>query len=240
MNAAEAAQNTLCAIAARTTTAAPATGAVSFPLRRHWRLWLALSIGGFIGYHALLIAALVVRFEGIPNYITVFTLSRNYALIWRGTPALSDALSIMAQEPWLEIGYRDPEYFNIAEWSFMLLPVRCLAVAITAMLMATTLVLALRRDGGEACPSPATRRACVVASGVGGGLLGLTNATLTWVVCCATPSWIVLLSMFGVSIGFAQALKPLDGVLALTGFVLCALAIALLVQSMRRARPAFR
>jgi hypothetical protein len=48
----------------------------------------------------------------------------------------------------------------------------------------------------------------------------LANATLFWVVCCATPTWVVALAMLGVSVSVAFVLEPLGPLLTAAGLAL--------------------
>ncbi len=208
-------------------------GTVIATVKQHRKLWWALTGASFALYYVVLLVALIVRFGALPNYVVVYELGHNYAQILRHTPALSDALQIMTDEPWLEIGYRDAAYFNIAEWSFMLMPLHVLATIIAACLLATAWVLAVALP--PQCRSR-SYRSYLSAAGAGAGLLGVANATLTWVVCCATPSWVVLLSMLGISTGIAQFVEPLGPGLIAAGFLLCVGAIAFETWAIERAR----
>ena len=59
-------------------------------------------------------------------------------------------------------------------------------------------------------------------SALGGGtlLVAMTNVTLSWVVCCATPSWVVGLAMLGLGVSTSLALESLGLGLSIAGFVL--------------------
>jgi hypothetical protein len=58
------------------------------------------------------------------------------------------------------------------------------------------------------------------AAGISSSFIGLTSATLTWVVCCATPSWTVALAMLGMSSSVALLLEPLGVLMTVTGLCL--------------------
>jgi hypothetical protein len=144
-----------------------------------------------------------------------------YAQIWQGTPSMIDALHIMAEEPIFETGYLVPS-FGVAEWSLTVtLPnlVQVLLVAILIVVFAAVWLEA-RHTACRTCKGGAA------VAGAGVGILGLCSACLTWVVCCATPSWIVALSLLGMSLSVAQAVQPLDRLLVIIGMALLVLAIA--------------
>jgi len=189
---------------------------------RHWRRWLAISAGFVVLYYAGLLLFTVLRFREVPNYVELYDVLGSYRQILRGTPALSDAWPILLDEAWLETGFKDPHYYGVATWSYVLIPPKMLIVLLAGALLATVLVLAARsRDA--ACPGA---RAPYAAAALGSAFIGLTGATLTWVVCCATPSWVVALTMLGMSTSLALWLDPLGGTLTASGLLLLAGAIA--------------
>jgi hypothetical protein len=189
---------------------------------RHWLRFTTAAVGLCGLYYAGLIAVMAVRLGQTPNYGRLYDVLGAYALIWSSTPSTTDALAIMAEEPVFEIGYKMPE-FGISEWSLMVGIPNVLQVLASAALIATFMVMSTvaRR---AACP---LRRPAVAAAGTGAGMLALCSASLTWVVCCATPSWVVALSLLGVSLPLAQALGPFDLAFLAAGTVVAATAIAL-------------
>jgi len=50
----------------------------------------------------------------------------------------------------------------------------------------------------------------------------MSSATLSWVVCCATPTWVVSLAMLGMSASLALWLEPLGDFITISGFLLLA------------------
>ena len=204
----------------------------SLPLRvLHERigLWLAISSVLTLGYYAALLGAMMLRFTVIPNYGHVYDAPSAYWTIWTSTPSTRDALRIMADEPLFELGYAMPE-FGIAEWSLTVTLPNLLRVSLVAGLLAcfALLVAASRRAG---CPT--SRRSAVAASG-GAGVLALCSASLTWVVCCATPSWIVALSILGVGLSVADAVEPFEHALLALGLAATFAAIALQARALAR------
>jgi hypothetical protein len=194
-------------------------------------LWLAIALGSVVAYHALLLAAMVVRFGHAPNFVKVYDVVESYRLTFSGTPSLRDALVIAAAEPWVDIGFLSPQW-KIAEWSLMILPPQFLLVTLVSCLLATYCVVALAaRDA----PCRYASKTATLSAGLGTGLIAATNATLFWVVCCATPTWIVGLAMLGVSVSVAFLLEPLGPFLTAGGIALLAWAIA--AQARRLAAP---
>lgn len=189
---------------------------------RHWQRWLAISAGFVVLYYAGLLLFTVLRFREVPNYVELYDVLGSYRQILHGTPAWSDAWPILLDEAWLETGFKDPHYYGVATWSYVLIPPKMLVVLLAGALLATVLVLAARsRDA--ACP---VSKAPYAAAALGSAFIGLTGATLTWVVCCATPSWVVALTMLGMSTSLALWLDPLGGALTASGLLLLAGAIA--------------
>ena len=126
---------------------------------------------------------------------------------------------------------------GIAEWSFVLMPGKAVVVFGIAVLVATNLVLL--RAAWKTCGASA-RLGSSVATGAGALVAGAAATTITWVVCCAAPTWVVGLSVMGVGVTTALALQPLGGWISLLGLsALVANAILLLRQlSGRRSRDA--
>jgi len=189
-------------------------------------LWLALTFGLFASLLLGQIALLIVRFQAFPNYLVVHDWPRNIAGIVRKTPAVTDMIPIMLDEWLIEIGSMSYVYGRgIAEWSFVVIPSRALVLLFIALLVATiaVLLLALRRT----CPLPL--RFAASAGALGGTLMAaMASMTITWVVCCAAPTWIVGLAVLGVSVATAFALQPLGGWLTGLGIgLLCMNVLAL-------------
>jgi len=185
--------------------------------------------GFFVGFHGLQLATLMVRFEAWPNYITAHDWPANVARIVRSTPAISDMIPIILDEWLVEIGSMNYSFGRgIAEWSFVLIPGKAMVVLAIAALVATNLVLL--RAARNTCAVSA-RLGSAVGTGAGALVAGAAATTITWVVCCAAPTWIVGLAVMGVGVTTALALQPLGGWLSLLGLsTLVTSAILLLRQ----------
>lgn len=184
-------------------------------IRQEWLLWLLSSIGFFGLYYAGLLFVAMLRFNEIPNYFEVYDIVQVYAQIFSGTPSLSDALTILMDEAWFETGYKNPDYYGVATWSYMLMPFKMLLVLLVAMLVATFIALVVY--GRKRACTVKTPKKLYTMAGVGTGLVGLTSATLSWVVCCATPSWVVGLAMLGLSSTVALWIEPFGKLISLFG-----------------------
>jgi hypothetical protein len=186
--------------------------------RYHWKVVLLSSVGFMVLYYVGLLLLTMLRFGEIPNYVVFHPVFEVYGLILSGTPSLSDAIPILIDEPWFETGYKNPAYYGVATWSFMLIPPKMLLVFLMGLLLGvfTATILYAKKQN---CQIRADKR-LVATAGVSSTFISLTSATLTWVVCCATPSWTVALAMLGMSGSLALWLEPLGNVLTVTALLL--------------------
>lgn len=191
---------------------------VSQAIKQEWMLWLFLTLGFIVLYYGGLLLVTMIRFQEIPNYVEVYNIVQVYQQIFEGTPSMKDAIRILVDEAWIETGYKNPDYYGVATWSYMLIPPKMLLVVIMSALVATFVALSIY-SRKQACPVRNRGRLYAIA-GVGSGLVGLSSATLTWVVCCATPSWVVGLAMLGMSSSLALWLEPFGKVINVLGLIL--------------------
>lgn len=195
---------------------------------RPW-IWVGTLTGFVIVYYVGLLATMLVRFGNIPNYVTVYNWPGNVWHILTSTPSLSDAVGIVSQEWLLEIGYMNYDYGNgISEWAMNIIPPKLFIILIVAALVASFVVL-LMRPKMAACPASPKANAVASVSG-GAAMVGLSSATLSWVVCCATPTWVVSLAMMGMSTSLALWLEPLGDAITLGGFLLLVIPVCLLAR----------
>ncbi len=187
-------------------------------IRQHWGKLLLTSLGFLVFYYIGLLLVTMLRFGEIPNYVVFHDVFGTYGLIFSGTPSLQDAIPILIDEPWFETGYKNPKYYGVATWSFMLIPPKMLLVLIMGFLLGVFLVLS--RYARTASCKLKTDKKLYAAAGVGSVFISLTSATLTWVVCCATPSWVVALAMLGMSASLALWLEPLGNFMSVAGLLL--------------------
>jgi hypothetical protein len=204
-------------------------------IKQQWGLWLLLTVGFIVLYYGGLLLVTMIRFHEIPNYVEVYDIAQVYQQIFEGTPSLKDALGILVDEAWIETGYKNPDYYGIATWSYMLIPPKMLLLVIMAALVATFIVLSVY-SRKNACPIK-NRGKLYALAGIGSGFVGMTSATLTWVVCCATPSWIVGLAMLGMSSSLALWMEPFGLVLKVLGLGLVFFIIVLQLKSIAAKTP---
>jgi hypothetical protein len=197
-------------------------GFVRDTARPNWRLWLAVTVGFVLTYYFLQLLVLLLRFGHLPNYVTLYDYPGNVARIVSHTPSVVDMVPIIADEWLLEIGYMNYDFgHGIAEWSLAILPTKLLAVTLLGAVIGFDWLL--WRRVRRLC-STGQRPAALSVAGMGAVLFGLTNVSLTWVVCCATPSWVVSLTLLGFDSALSLSLQPYGVWLALTGALLLACA----------------
>jgi hypothetical protein len=194
-----------------------------------WTLWAGIALGFVVAYNLMLLVALIVRFGDLPNYATVYDYPDNVLRIIASTPSALDAVEIIRDEWLLEIGFMNYSFGNgISEWSLTILPAKLVVLLAVGSLLATAIVLALpARDGS--CAVASGGKAIGAASG-GAALVGFSSATLSWVVCCAAPTWVVSLAMLGMSASLALWLRPFGDVITASGFALLAAAVVILAR----------
>lgn len=184
----------------------------------NWKVLILTSVGFVALYYTGLLLLTMLRFGEIPNYVVFHDTFHVYGLIFQGTPSWLDAIQILIDEPWFETGYKNPAYYGVATWSFMLIPPKMILVFLMGILLAVFISLVLYGRNKECRVGPDKR--LYAAAGMSSVFIGLTSATLTWVVCCATPSWVVALAMLGMSASLALWLEPLGNILTVSALLL--------------------
>ena len=196
--------------------------------------WKRMALHGLIFallFQVFMMLALIVRFQAWPNYVTFYDWIGNVAWIIQSTPSWRDMGPIIWEEWLIEIGKMNYDYgTGISEWSLNVVPSRLLVLFVLGALVSWCLAL-LRRDTCEGGTSTALR----ATTGVGTLLVAMTNATMSWVVCCATPSWVVGLAMLGLGVSTSLALETMGPVLSGLGFGI--LACLILFLAWRKSRP---
>ena len=198
----------------------------------NWRRMVLFGLAFALLFQVFMMVALIVRFQDFPNYVTAYDWFGNVVWIVQSTPSWRDWLPIIWEEWLIEIGYMNYDYgTGISEWSLNVVPSRLFVLFVLGAMVA--LCLALSRRDSCATGSSTTLRA---TTGLGAFLVALTNATMSWVVCCATPSWVVGLAMLGLGVSTSLALETMGPVLTYAGFgILVVLAVYL---AWRKSRPA--
>jgi hypothetical protein len=213
--------------------AGPGPIAITVTAIRRWRtLWLAIVLAVLPSFYIGQLVLLRIRFGHWPNYTTFYNWPANIARIIHGTPSFWDIVSLARDEYLFETGYLNTHYgLGIAEWSMTIIPEQIIYVLLLGVLLATNVVLILERNaatnrGGVACAGAAT--------GLGGSLLGLSNISLTWALCCGSPNWAVALTLMGFGSTSALWLVPYGPLFAWAGVALLLVPPALLLRDISR------
>ncbi len=208
-------------------------GILGHTARSNWRRLMLWGIGFALLSQVLMMIALIVRFQAIPNYVTFYDWIGNVAWIVQSTPSWSDIPPIIAEEWLIEIGFMNYDYGNgISEWSLNVVPSRLVVMFGLGALVG--LCLTLTRTSACAVDQ---KRGLTAATGLGTVLVAMTNATMSWVVCCATPSWVVGLAMLGLGVSTSLALETMGPILAGSGFAILSGLAVYLAWSKTRTEP---
>ncbi|HIJ61893.1 MAG TPA: hypothetical protein HPQ04_04300 [Rhodospirillaceae bacterium] len=166
------------------------------------------SIVMIVGYHFTLLLALMLRFREWPDYVRIHPWADNVWSVMTGFPSPAQALPVALREPWLEIGRSVPG-LPLAQWSLQVIPFNLLVGALASLLFCRL----WRKTNSLSRPVP-------VISAIGLMGIALTTSALTWLACCASPSWVVILAIMGMWPSTAMSLQPAGPALALAGFAL--------------------
>lgn len=180
--------------------------------------WWAVSLG-FLGlYYLMMLIGVMLRFGSSPNYITTYNWVANVRMIVNSTPSWRDTWLIIKDEWVLEVGFINYDFgVGIAEWSLFLVPTKMLTVLALGALLATLHVVTRERGKGCSLGRVQSSRA---AGGLGASFVALASISLSWVVCCSTPTWVVGLAMMGLGVSTSLWLEPLGFWLSFFGFIL--------------------
>lgn len=195
-------------------------------VRAEWKQMVFYGIAFSILFQVLMLLALIIRFQALPNYSEYYNWFGNVAWIIQSTPSWRDILPIINEEWLIEIGKMNYDYgMGISEWSLNVVPTRLMVLFILGALI--SLCLSFLRQNQCNMATSSTLRA---STGLGAVLIAMTNATMSWVVCCAAPSWVVGLAMLGLSVSTSLALETLGPSLNFIGFSLLTLTILYLAR----------
>ncbi len=178
--------------------------------------------------------ALMVRFGNTPNYSTTYNWIGNVVHVFRSTPSFMDSIVIAKEEWLLEIGYMNYDYgHGISEWSLNVIPSRLLALGLVGALLMLLYCLHQTRacSASTVENSRMLRRLSLGSAGVGALLMSTTAAAMSWVVCCATPSWVVGLAMLGLGVSTSLALEDKGPLLFYGGLALLMTAVVAMAYS---------
>ena len=201
-------------------------------VRDGWRSLLLWGLAAAVFSQVFMLAMLMLRFGAAPNYVEFYDWFGAVAKIIRSTPSASDWAPIIWEEWLIEIGRMNYDYgAGISEWSLNVVPSRLLMLFGLGVLTALCLRLARARSCGRGAAAGGA-----AATGLGAALVAITNATMSWVVCCATPSWVVGLAMMGLGVSTSLALERIGPWVSLSGYAL--LFAAIFALAARRAARA--
>ncbi|MFK7893832.1 MAG: hypothetical protein AB8B63_23655 [Granulosicoccus sp.] len=191
--------------------------------QRHWPALLGLGVAFAVVGQVIQLILLILRFGDLPNYIIHYDWVASVGTIVQSTPSLKDAIFIAFEEWWIEIGFMNYDYGNgLSEWSLNVIPSRLVMMSVLGTLLATLWVLRKNTH----CKNPRSHFTLAGAS-LGTLLMYGTSAAMSWVVCCATPSWVVGLAMLGLNVSLSLALEDLGPTLFYSGFALLAASVLL-------------
>ncbi len=197
-----------------------------------WRRMVFFGLVFALLFQIFMMIALIVRFQNFPNYVTFYDWFGSAIHIVKSTPSLRDVGPIIWEEWLIEIGYMNYDYGSgISEWSLNVVPSRLFVLFILGACVSLCLTL-LKRDVCGAGASNTMR----ATTGLGALMVAMTNATMSWVVCCATPSWVVGLAMLGLGVSTSLALETMGPLLTYGGFGLLAVTILFLAWQKTRAQ----
>jgi hypothetical protein len=185
-------------------------------IRKNVFQWFAISLFFTVIYYMVLMLSLILRFGNLPNYVNEFNWVENVKTIINSTPSLLDTVMIVKDEWVFEIGYMNYDFGSgISEWSLFFAPAKILGVLFLGCLIATNYLLLQRqrRVCTDACASVSS-----AASGFGALCVALASITMSWVVCCSTPTWVVGLAMMGLGVSTSLWLEPMGLWVNLLGF----------------------
>ncbi|MEO0830826.1 MAG: hypothetical protein AAFY03_10255 [Pseudomonadota bacterium] len=200
-------------------------------VRVNWRRIVTFGVVFALLFQVLMLVAMIVRFQALPNYVTPYNWIANVSWIIQSTPSWSDVMPIVWEEWLIEIGRMNYDYgTGISEWSLNVVPSRLVVLFVLGAMI--SLCLSLLRTNSCTTGTSSTLRA---TTGLGALLVAMTNATMSWVVCCATPSWVVGLAMLGLGVSTSLALESMGPWLTGIGFGL--LSALVLFLAWRKSRP---
>lgn len=194
----------------------PALSTLWLTIRTEWRKLVLWGFGFAVFAQIVMMIALMVRFQALPNYVDFYNWFGNVSWIIQSTPAWRDIPPIIAQEWLIEIGFMNYDYgMGISEWSLNVMPARMVVLFGLGALVWLCLTLSRSRT----C-SREEKSGLAAITGIGTVLVAMTSATMSWVVCCAAPSWVVGLTMLGLGVTTSLAIQDLGLLISGAGFAI--------------------
>jgi hypothetical protein len=209
-------------------------------------LFLSIALGFPLLFYVALLGLLMARFGNMPNYLVPHDWVGNVSRIVASTGSVSDMLPIILNEWLLEIGYMNYAYgHGVSEWSLLIIPHKlAMVTAVGALIGLNFALIAEQRPAGALSRQYVQTMRCGLLTSVGAVCASLTGITLFWVVCHASPSWVVSLAILGVEVSTTLALEPIGPAVSLAGTAMLVLSALLIIRDDRaaadpvRSRPA--
>jgi hypothetical protein len=196
---------------------------IAATIRKDFWSWFVISFSFTAIYYMVLMLGLIIRFDSLPNYVNAYGWIDNVRTIIQSTPSITDTLIIINDEWIFEVGFMNYDFgTGISEWSLFLAPTKILGVFLLGLLIATNYLLL--RPKNRVC-NDVRARTSVTASGFGALCVALASITMSWVVCCSTPTWVVGLAMMGLGVSTSLWLEPMGVWVNLLGFGVLLIAI---------------
>lgn len=196
---------------------------IAATIRKDFWSWFVISFSFTAIYYMVLMLGLIIRFDSLPNYVNAYGWIDNVRTIIQSTPSIKDTLIIINDEWIFEVGFMNYDFgTGISEWSLFLAPTKILGVFLLGLLIATNYLLL--RPKNRVC-NDVRARTSVTASGFGALCVALASITMSWVVCCSTPTWVVGLAMMGLGVSTSLWLEPMGVWVNLLGFGVLLIAI---------------
>lgn len=196
---------------------------IAATIRKEFWSWFVISFSFTAIYYMVLMLGLIIRFDSLPNYVNAYGWIDNVRTIIQSTPSITDTLIIINDEWIFEVGFMNYDFgTGISEWSLFLAPTKILGVFLLGLLIATNYLLL--RPKNRVC-NDVRARTSVTASGFGALCVALASITMSWVVCCSTPTWVVGLAMMGLGVSTSLWLEPMGVWVNLLGFGVLLIAI---------------
>lgn len=196
---------------------------IAATIRKDFWSWFVISFCFTAIYYMVLMLGLIIRFDSLPNYVNAYGWIDNVRTIIQSTPSIKDTLIIINDEWIFEVGFMNYDFgTGISEWSLFLAPTKILGVFLLGLLIATNYLLL--RPKNRVC-NDVRARTSVTASGFGALCVALASITMSWVVCCSTPTWVVGLAMMGLGVSTSLWLEPMGVWVNLLGFGVLLIAI---------------
>jgi hypothetical protein len=201
---------------------------------------VAFALGFPLVFYLLLLAAVIIQYGHLPNYLTPYNWISNVLRIVAGTRSVADMVPIILDEWLIETGYMNFDYgHGIADWSLSIIPHKLAILSLAGALIGLNFGLLLGRQTAGTGRQQVVQ-ACWFGLFTSAGALctSVTNATVFSVVHCATPSWVGSLAVLGFDSYDVFAIEPFGSLICLFGLAMLAASALLIARDSRAAADA--